>query len=306
MRPLTSLRVYLGWLAFFLSTATLAIAQPPAQPAAPYVVFLGTGAADVEKVKTDTCPNCTYIREHNGRNARRHASLFVSPNVVIDYTVTGREGLQAAGISPSAIEYLLITHSHGDHFKPAAIVELAREKGKPLVVVGNTAVVAAMEEQLTGVPAGERPAITLRAVKPFEEFDVGIWRVKALAANHFPKEEALVYVFRGQQKSLLYATDTGWFPEATQAALQTEKLDLAIVEATFGEGKAMTKQSGHLDIPLMRLIKQSMVEGKQLKPQGRFVVTHLSLHFCEPYDPLAPKLAREGVLLPYDGLRLEF
>lgn len=307
MHLLTVFRTCLGLVPLLLSLATAAMAEPPATPGetpAPYVVFLGTGAADIQRPQKDACPTCTYVREHGGRNTRRYSSVFVSPGVLIDYSVTGREGLLAAGIAPSAIDYVLITHSHGDHFNPAAIATLAREENKPLVLVGNTKTVARMQAHLETLPAAERPAITLRAVKPFEEFAVGPWRGKALAANHMPDEEALLYVLRGREKSLLYATDTGWFPVGTFAAIRQEKLDLAIVEGTFGEEMQPNLLTGHMNFPFVRLIKQFLVENKQLKPEGRFLVTHLSLHFCQPYDLLAPKLATEGIVVAHDGLRL--
>ena len=302
------LRCCLGLLSLVLSVSASALAEPQttaSKPSAPYVVFLGTGAADIQRPKNDKCAHCTYVREHNGRNARRYSSVFVSPGVLIDYSTTGREGLQAAGIAPSAIDYLLITHSHGDHFNPAAVAELAREKGKPLMLVGNANVAAGMQKHLESLPDAQRPVIILRAVKPFEEFTLGPWRGKALAANHTPNEDALLYVLRGKQKSLLYATDTGWFPVGTFAALHAENLDLAIVEGTFGEQVQPNQLTGHMNFPFVRLVKQFLVESKRLKPNGRFMVTHLSLHFCEPYDLLAPKLAAEGIVVAYDGLRVD-
>jgi phosphoribosyl 1,2-cyclic phosphate phosphodiesterase len=307
MHPNVLARCCLALSPLFFSASTPALAGPPitsSEPSAPYVVFLGTGAADIERPKKDKCANCTYVREHGGRNSRRNSSLFVSPGALIDYSVTGREGLRAAGIAPSAIDYLLITHSHGDHFNPAAVAELAREKGKPLILAGNANVLAGMQKHLETLPSAERPVITFRALKPFEEFTLGPWRGKALAANHIPNEEALLYVLRAKQKSLLYATDTGWLPVGTFAALRAENLDLAIVEGTFGEEVRPSLLTGHMNFPFVRLVKQYLVENKRLKPNGRFMVTHLSLHFCEPYDLLAPKLAAEGISLAYDGLRV--
>ncbi len=300
-RFLLCLQLALTWLYF----AAAACGVEAVEPRAAHVVFLGTGAADIQWPEKDSSPKALYIREHAGRNVRRYSSLFVSPGVVIDYALTGREGLEAAGIAPSAIECVLITHSHGDHFQPAAIVDLAREKAAALTVVGNSAVVTRMQEHLEGLSTAERPAMTLRTVKPFEEFDVGRWRAKALAANHMPNEEALLYVLRNADKSLLYATDTGWFPVGTFAALRGEKLDLAIVEATFGEEVRPNLLTGHMNLPFVRLVKQFLIDGKGLKPKGRFAVTHLSLRFCEPYDQLAPKLAEEDILVAYDGLRME-
>lgn len=277
----------------------------PAETPAPYVVFLGTGAADIQRPMKDPCANCSYVRQHEGRNARRYSSLFVSPGVLIDYSQTGRKGLEAAGIAPAAIEHLLITHSHGDHCDPAAIAALARERNRPLSLVGNAKTVARMQEHLQALSADQRPAITLRTVKPGEEFTLGSWRAKALAANHIPTEDALLYVLRCQHKSLLYATDSGWFPVGTFAALAAESLDLAVVEGTFGEEMQANLLVGHMNFPFVRLVRQFLVEGKRLKPGGRFIVTHLSLHFCQPYDLLAPRLAAEGIVVAYDGLRVD-
>jgi phosphoribosyl 1,2-cyclic phosphate phosphodiesterase len=304
-------RVCIRWFSLPLTMAAVAIAAPPAvgpQPpkaASPYVVFLGTGAADIERPKKDACPNCTYIREHQGRNTRRYSSLFVSPGVLIDYSVTGREGLRAAGIAPATVDYVLITHSHGDHFSPAAIVALAREKKGPLGLVANSKTVAQMQTHLETLAKDQRPAITLRSVKPFEEFSIGPWRGKALAANHIATEDALLYVLRGKQKSLLYATDSGWYPVGTFAALAKERLDVAIVEGTFGEQMQPKLLTTHLNFPFVRLIRQFLAESKGQNPRLRLIVTHLSLHFCEPYDLLAPKLAAEGITVAYDGLRVE-
>ena len=303
MNPTFLLRTCSVLIAILFSTTTFAAGKP--ETSAAHVVFLGSGAADIQRPDKDPCPNCTYIREHRGRNVRRYSSLFVSPDLVIDYSMTGREGLRAAGIAPAAVNYLLITHSHGDHFNPAAIVELAREKGSPLLVVGNAKVTDAMQKHLETVLATDRPAITLRTVEAFEEFDAGLWRGKALAANHMPNENALFYVLRTKEKSLLYATDTGWFPVATFAALNAEKLDLAIVEGTFGEEMRPNLLTGHMNLPFVRLVHRFLIDGKRLKPAGRFAVTHLSLHFCEPYDLLAPKLATEEILVAYDGLRID-
>lgn len=182
---------------------------------------------------------------------------------------------------------------------------LAREKNKPLSLVGNANTVARIEEHLKALGADQRPELMLRTVKSGEEFALGQWRVKALAANHIPTEDALLYLLRGEHKSLLYASDTGWFSVGTFAALGAESLDLAIVEGTFGEQSHASMLVGHMNFPFARLIRQFLGKNKQLKPGGRFLVTHLSLHFCEPYDLLAPRLAAEDIVVAYDGLRVD-
>lgn len=279
-------------------------AQPPAEP---YVVFLGTGAADIETPKLDNCPNCTYIREHGGRNWRRFSSLFVSPNVVIDFSTTGMQSLKDRGIEPASIDFLLITHSHADHLDPASIVELAKARAEKargsLRLFANPTTAERVRKHLAA-SAGEAP-IEVNEVRAHQEFEAGAWRCKALPANHMPDEECLLYVLRGGERSLLYATDTSWFPASTFGALRAEKLDLAMVEATFGHLEKPEYLTGHMNFDFARLVKRFLFEQGVMKPAGRFAVTHLSLHWCRPHDTLAPELEKEGILLPYDGLRIE-
>jgi hypothetical protein len=106
-------------------------------------------------------------------------------------------------------------------------------------------------------------------------------------------------------RSIFYATDTGWFPAGTFGAVAQEKLDLAVVEGTFGEMDDPELMTGHMVFAFNRLVKRFLEQKGAIKPGGRFALTHLSLHWCEPHDKLAPKLAKEGILLPYDGLRVD-
>ncbi|HPA17579.1 MAG TPA: MBL fold metallo-hydrolase [Verrucomicrobiae bacterium] len=298
--------LFLAILALILTPPLLFAAGPPAPvqhaDTASHVVFLGTGAADINRPKTDGCANCTHIREHGGKNARRYSSLFVAPDIVIDFTTTGLESLKASGVAPSAVAHVLITHSHGDHFDPASISALAKEKGGRITLHGNARVVAAMRKHLDALE--DKPDVMVHELKPFQGCDVDEWRCIPLPASHAPGEDALLYVLRRKDRALLYATDTSWLPAATFNALKSEHLDLAIVEATFGEIDKPELLTAHMNLPFVRLVRRFLFEQKVMKAGGRFSVTHTSLHWCEPHDILAPKLANEGMILPHDGMRL--
>lgn len=296
----------LSVIAPILTTLPLPAAGPsapaPHASTAPRIVFLGTGAADIRRPEKDGCTNCTYIRQHGGKNQRRYSSLFVGPDMVIDFSGTGLESLKACGIRPSEVAHVIITHSHGDHFDPASICALAKEKGGPVSLHGNARVVTAMRKHLDGLE--QKTEMALHELKPFQGVNVGGWRCIPLAASHAPGEDALIYVMRHGDQSFLYATDTSWLPAATFHALRSEKLDVAIVEATFGEIDNPDLLTAHMNLPFARMVKRHLVSQKILKPDARFIVTHLSLHWCEPHDLLAPKLATEEIVLPHDGMRL--
>ena len=70
--------------------------------------FLGTGAADWKG------PDARG--EH-----RRLTSTLINDSLLIDFTATVSDMLT----DPSSVQYILITHSHADHFDPEAIATLA-------------------------------------------------------------------------------------------------------------------------------------------------------------------------------------
>ena len=272
----------------------------------PYVVFLGTGAADISAPDGCHCPNCTYIREHGQRNRRRYSSLYVDPGLVIDFSTTGMSGLKAAGISPAQVKCLLITHAHGDHFDVPAIVKLAEERAKktlgPLPVFGNAAVAAGLKKHLAALKRGV--PITPIELIPYRDFTAAGWTCTPVLANHDPSQQCLFYVLTKGDRGLLYATDTTWFPVQTFNTIARKKLDLAIVEGTFGPKTEPSFLIGHMTFAFDRLIRQWLIDTKTLKPGGTFALTHLSLHWVPPYDKVVEPLAKEGIVISYDGLKL--
>ncbi|MCL6630424.1 MAG: hypothetical protein K6U00_12585, partial [Armatimonadetes bacterium] len=89
-----------------LPVASLAItcAADTSNVATPYVVFLGTGAADISTPEKCGCDNCRYIREHGGKNKRLFSSFYAHPGLLIDFSTTGMESLKNAGIEPKQID----------------------------------------------------------------------------------------------------------------------------------------------------------------------------------------------------------
>jgi phosphoribosyl 1,2-cyclic phosphate phosphodiesterase len=272
----------------------------------PYVVFLGTGAADIQAPDGCHCPNCTYIREHGQRNRRRYSSLYIDPGLVIDFSTTGMSGLKAAGIVAADVKCLLITHAHEDHFDAPAIVKLAEERAKkihePLPVFGNAAVIAALRKHLASL--GRSVPIAPTELTAYREFTAAGWTCTPLLANHDPSQQCLFYVLTKGDRGVLYATDTTWFPVHTFNTIASKKLDLAIVEGTFGPQTDPRYLIGHMTFAFDRLIRQWLIDTKTLRPGGTFALTHLSLHWVPPYDSIVEPLGKEGIVISYDGLRL--
>lgn len=281
-------------------------AEDESQKTDVYVIFLGTGAADIATPEHCGCDNCKYIREHGGKNQRRYSSLHLHPGILIDFSTTGMDGLKNAGIEPKDIACLLISHSHGDHLDPASIITLAEKRWESiqsdLPIFCNSATAKRIREHLLALD--RKAPITLTELKPYQSFQAGEWSCKALEGNHSPDEDCLLYLLQRGDRTILYATDTTWFPVRTFQEIRATKLDLAVVDGTFGPSKDPEHLTGHMNFDFCRLIRELFVNQKTLKPEGTFALTHLSLHWAPPYDLLYEKMAEERILIPYDGLRL--
>lgn len=287
-------------IGLFAVSACAVSAQDEARTIESHVVFLGTGAADIYTPDQCRCETCAYIHEKGGKNKRRFSSLYAHPGLLIDFSTTGMDSLEQCGIDPDDLTSLLFTHSHGDHFNPQAVVQLvnARKAEEPLNIYGNSRVISALKEHSS-------PRMTLTELKPYQDFRAGEWSCTALAANHaMDEEECLIYILNRNGHTILYATDTTWFPARTFADILNRKLDTAIVEATFGHRTETEYLLTHLNFDMNRAIRELLVKREVLKPGGVYALTHLSLHMIPPHDLIHEQLEKEGILIPYDGQKL--
>jgi phosphoribosyl 1,2-cyclic phosphate phosphodiesterase len=145
------------------------------------------------------------------------------------------------------------------------------------------------------------------------------YRVWTLAASHArPEDEACIFVIQqvtgpevagtGRQAlpALLYATDTGPFPDATWEALdrlgaEGVRLGAAAVDSTLGDGP---DGKGHLSLEQMVAHQDELARRGLLAPGARRLGHHFSHGRTPPYEELCARLAPRGVEVAYDGLSL--
>jgi adenosylcobinamide kinase/adenosylcobinamide-phosphate guanylyltransferase len=110
------------------------------------------------------------------------------------------------------------------------------------------------------------------------------------------------------QRRLLYATDTGPLLGDARAALRGTRLHAVIGEATFGLATTGIPDlpSAHMNFPLLAELRHDLLQAGVIAAATPFVATHLSLHFCPPYEESAAWLAERGILAGHDGMRVEW
>lgn len=285
------------------------------------ILFLGTGAGDAFHVG-DSSSDDGYIpraRKLGGKNLRGPASILLEPDIRIDY---GEDrALERLGLDERPVQYLVITHGHGDHLQPKGILAFAARQEDGIDVYGNNMVIDAIEFAAThewDAGAGrfhsrESDAeVRLHRVLPGDTFSVSDATFTALPANHFidkvdmiPAQQALNYVIERGGKTLFYGLDSSYpLPEAMQQ-LRGYRFNAAVLDATFGDMEIDLTGSGHMNFAIVEELVAELRGYGTITDDTVIILSHLSLEHVPPHDDIADEMAARGLQLPYDGLRLE-
>ena len=217
------------------------------------MIFLGTGASQLIPNPFCDCRVCRYARQANDpREVRRRSALLLDDHTLIDAGPDVPAACNAYGKSLTELQSLFITHMHSDHWDLTTLENLLMCDTEPphvRVYLSTPALEglkawwkARLEGGMSRVAASDyskyQEVLSYTAVEPYEygETEVGL-RYSAVKTNHkseFVGETALNYVLERNGRSMLYACDTGLYCEENYEFLTWKKLDILVLEGTFG------------------------------------------------------------------------
>ena len=273
------------------------------------LLYLGTAAAEGIPALFCSCPVCLEAREKKGKDIRSRSQALLDDKLLLDFPPDSYFHYVTSGFTAPdlpAIRHLFITHTHEDHFFPADLCMrrhpyVASDPIETLHVYGNEAV-----EQII-VNRRETPKYTpcndFRRAKPFEPIEVEGYRVTPLPALHNPKEECLFYAIEHGEKALLYAHDTGVFPESVWEYFLKAKLRFNLVSL---DCTLMTRKDGknHMGIPDCIEVRQKLVSIGAADTKTIFVLNHFSHNGGLNHDALCRAGEAEGFVVSYDGMEI--
>jgi phosphoribosyl 1,2-cyclic phosphate phosphodiesterase len=290
-----------------------------------YIRFLGTGAGDFHAAVPDVCgEDCNYKRALNlgGKNIRRATSMFIWPDIVVDFGETSREQLSVFGIPELSIRHIVISHGHYDHFNPSKILEFASLRNEPLEIYGALPIQTALNfaaahrwnpQTFRFEAQSQENNCRFHEVIPEKPFRLGDVEVIPVLSSHFidkahlvVEQQALNFIFRRGSHTMFYNLDSSYLLPETMDYLSRFQFDILIMDATFGDLKIDPLQSGHHNFAMLDETIEEFRGRKMLKPQTRIVYSHLSTCEVPPHDEVAGKMAEKGIILAYDGMTLEF
>ncbi len=279
------------------------------------VLFLGSGASGWDDAWGKDNPHM-----------RRPSSVLLDGRVLVDFTECGFRFLPK-GSTP---EVLFQTHSHGDHYRPAAAV---RSGVRRMYVQESWAAGARREVESAakdlGLAAPE--VIALPFGRPVEECGLVFTGVPAIHSTSRVTDGVLertsMYLVEKGPTRLLYATDTAGIPGDAARMIgidphiydgnysryassgfvhRPQALTAIIMEATDGDLDADFRMFVHSSVQnVARIVGMLREKGRFTPPSGqKALLTHLGLKYrgwpSEKIDAELPPSLRAA----HDGLEL--
>jgi len=270
------------------------------------ITYLGTSAAEGMPAVFCNCEYCREARRLGGRNIRTRSQTFINDDLLIDLPADTYMHFLQNGIEADRIEHLLLTHSHPDHLYPTELENrhgfYAHDMRVPELKVycgkGAYEKIAYLND--------EDKHVRIEQIAPFDTVQVGRYAVTALPARHFVGDGALNYIIE-DDRTLLYAHDTGYFLPETFAFLQKKgfRFDLVSLDCTNVD-IPISDEGSHMGLDqiqrvLERLSAMGAVDEKTIR-----VINHFSHNANPLYHVLEKRVEGLGYRVSYDGMTVEF
>jgi ribonuclease BN (tRNA processing enzyme) len=213
-------------------------------------------------------------------------------NFLIDCGASSLPALKKLGITRDAIDLILITHFHGDHFGGLPFVLLDAQftrRTRPLVIAGPQGLkqkLAALMEVLFehSSKTTQRFALEIVELEPQQKRQFGAVSVTPYPVVHGESGGPfLAYRIEAESRTLAYSADTEWTDTLIPAARDA---DLFICEAYYYDRVV----KNHLDLKTLE------TRLPEIKPK-KLVLTHMSDDMLGRLDQLQHIAASDGLVI---------
>ena len=276
------------------------------------VKFLGTIAAEGGPALFCNCEFCKEAKKRGGKNIRSRSQLLVNEDVLVDFPADTYMHKTLHNLDLSKVRYLLITHSHGDHFYPNDLCLHGAHCGydmvEPVMDIYCNREVRNRFIREAGYKVMPEVEETMRwhIVSEFQKLDTERYEIWTLKAKHMKTEDPVFYLIKQGDKAFMQCYDTGVLWEENYEFLSSlgVKIDAICLDCTIGDPKS--SYFGHMNLKECLDTVERMRKSNFVKPNTRFILTHFShngLILHEEYEELC---APYNVEIAYDGMEIEF
>lgn len=268
------------------------------------IQFLGTAAFEGVPSLFCNCRVCRDSMKLGGRNIRSRSQALLDGSILLDFNADTVCHYQKYGFDWDKIVACLITHSHSDHLYPKDIAMNGPGYADCHMVMRYWAPESGYEMILPLSQATSGVEVT--KVEPGKAFTVGKYTIMPLWANHDPSATPVIYAINAEGKQILYAHDTGLFPEESWEILEKMgRFDLVSLDCT-GCDREDGWLDNHLSLRGDCMVWQQMKEKKLVDENTLVVLNHFSHNGGRTYDEMVALAEPLGLIVSYDGMELEF
>ena len=269
------------------------------------ITYLGTAAAEGAPAVFCSCEYCCEARRLGGKDIRTRSQTIINHDLLIDLPADTYSHFLNNGIEGDRIKYLLITHSHQDHFYPDELQmrggAYAHNMHSPelKVLCGDGAY-----KKLEGF-LGVHAKVSVNCVQPFEKVDLGEYTVTPIPARHYIGDGALIYIIQSD-KTILYAHDTGYLYDEVIDYIEKNqiKFDLISLDCTY-VNVPIDDSDGHMGLDNIRRLIERLTLAGAVTGSTVKVINHFSHNALPIQHQLEKQVEKDGLLVAYDGFTIE-
>ncbi|MFA7637129.1 MAG: MBL fold metallo-hydrolase [Monoglobales bacterium] len=277
------------------------------------IKYFGTAAAEGVPAFFCECDICEDARKKGGRNIRTRPQALIDDKILIDFGPDTYLHIIRDGLPLHKIKTCIITHSHGDHFVPKNIVYRAtpifakRKTELPFYMYGTKIIKKMLFEDSSDYAehlekTGE---LVFTTTEPFVTFEAEGYKITPLKARH-GAEEATFYMIEKGGKAMLYAHDSGIFPDETWEYFEKTDVRFDFISLDCTNIMTDSKYSGHMGLKENVTVRDRLEKMGLIDKNTVCFVNHFSHNGLKSYDELVPIAKELGFDVSYDGLEVEF
>ncbi len=257
------------------------------------------------------CAYCRNIKKLGRKEFRTRTQVLIDDIISVDFPPEAYAHSLEFGADLGSLKYLLVTHSHMDHFYAHDFIlrgyKYAEVGGAPLEIYGNAEVnkvfnECTKREMKTQVAAN----LHFNEIHAYADFKIGGYRVLTVPAHHSATEECLLYYIGSGEKGYLHLYDTGRIEDAAFEFLAQKgvKAQAVAIDCTFADNTAGAS-SRHMGIEDDMFVKRKLSESGIIDANTKIIITHFS-HNSNPTRVHLKELEEKfTVTAAYDGMEIE-
>ena len=271
--------------------------------------FLGTSAAEGFPAAFCDCEYCREARKRLGKSVRTRLQSLINDDLLIDFPADTYRHVLQNNLEFFKIKYLLITHSHLDHFCPEELnirgYWFAPNLKEKITIVGSSDTYAKYAEFTETMQAPVREMIDFKVLEPFEKIKLGAYEITALPARHC-QNKGFIYHIKAEGKNLLYAHDTGYFFDSVLEYINKNKTKFDFISFDCTDVELIIPDEGvHMGFENISRLKEVLKGYGSIDEKTVLYVNHFS-HVANPlHEELCEKAAKFDLRVPYDGMEIE-